>query len=1458
LGNNPASLDRGIGSAIYGGISVSSARYPRIRFSYRFLFLLSSSWVFTVPSQSAWDVFTIPQQGGTEEIVDLNFVNENEGWFLVGNAFDYEIHHTTNAAEEIVLESTGETDLNDGFVGAKSKVHFRSASLGYFLPNGGFSEDVLLKTVDGGKTFEPIETPFDQEKAIHLLAGDKIWLAGIRGATDSVVAVSENGGMDWTTRPTPLVGTFYPIDIYFFNDEHGWVTGESGQMMFTHDGGQTWEIARTGTTNEIKTVRFVDPDHGWGIGSGGLILVTKDGGRNWIRQESGTTMNLYDLEVLSENEVYAVGGQFPNPFLGFTEDGGANWVQENLPVRTPLGCIQSVGNRLYVGGAGLNIKGDMYLFRRGVSGHTSPVIVKRNFPPGVVGNEYEAPPLRAKFGTAPYTWTMAPAGVVGLSMDPSTGRLQGTPTLPGLRTFNVSVTDVNGETDEASFSVSVASQPFSAGTDPLPQAVHRKTYRAGIDFTGGNGPYDAQVISGALPKGITLDEDLILAGVPQEVGSFPFELQISDRSSPPARATFNLNLEVVPLAEPGWEVQHAHNRIMDLHFFDEKMGIAVGWSGQILDTRDGGKTWSYRDFGHQAIFFHWVGDEGWMIADNRLFHSTNRGEDWGELPQPLSAAEGVFFIDSQMGWIFGTGISYTENGGTTWTPANHPVGVYVLSMDFPDAMNGFAGGQDATVLKSVDGGKNWTDVLVPGFNTGSKAASSGPPRPPRYPGKGSLKGPGTLPEAGAVEFIDAQRGWIGTNAFEQPNTLIFRTENGGETWTKQNARGSGNIEKVQFLDDGLRGWAVPLFDTAFWRTTNGGSTWTVLDFNGNISDTFFTAMQFLDQNTGFVAYHTTGDVIENVIQGLESSIYKTQDGGQSFHRVFGFHDRFNSVPNGNAFENLSHGPDFTSIRFFDDLRGFAVGRQTDDTQFLRLYSTENGGATWRFINAPQANREVLMTTPLHGWALRSGLEFPVLETRDGGKSFIPRSDITPDGTAGAKTSPDTEKQGFNQANWNDIFFVDDQHGWIYISRGSSFSYSSRILRTEDSGATWNLIHLGNMRDDKKLLFTDRENGWLVSVAGTIESTTDGGQTWNFVYEPTSEESKPLLDIAFRNLDEGWAAGEEGALLRHTGAPSDWDPLPFPTSWKLLGLNFPGCQRGVLVGAKDPIFGPPILLDQTESIFDASVEVETGLLYHDLRSADFSSTESGWAYGGFGAGMKYAAPTDAFAISTDSLPEGRLGAAFNVQLESENGQPTVTWSICASRLPGGLDFSNGGLFSGTPTEGGVFRIRVSAVDGSGQEAGRVFTLSIQPDLSPTILTDSLPDGSVGTPYNAMLTAMGGAAPYDWFIEEGDLPPGLSMILCGLIGGTPTTPGIFPFRARVFDSQSPQGWALADLSIEIAGRFADGEGDECEGRELFCLAREWKSTGASGPPDYDGDGSVDADDVLEVLRDKQAGK
>jgi len=69
----------------------------------------------------------------------------------------------------------------------------------------------------------------------------------------------------------------------------------------------------------------------------------------------------------------------------------------------------------------------------------------------------------------------------------------------------------------------------------------------------------------------------------------------------------------------------------------------------------------------------------------------------------------------------------------------------------------------------------------------------------------------------------------------------------------------------------------------------------------------------------------------------------------------------------------------------------------------------------------------------------------------------------------------------------------------------------------------------------------------------------------------------------------------------------------------------------------------------------------------------------------------------------------------------------------------------------------------------------------------IVTTTLPDGTVGTPYSAQLVATGGVPPYRWNIESGGLPPGLSLDgPTGVISGTPTLIGGYSFNVRVTDS------------------------------------------------------------------------
>lgn len=73
-------------------------------------------------------------------------------------------------------------------------------------------------------------------------------------------------------------------------------------------------------------------------------------------------------------------------------------------------------------------------------------------------------------------------------------------------------------------------------------------------------------------------------------------------------------------------------------------------------------------------------------------------------------------------------------------------------------------------------------------------------------------------------------------------------------------------------------------------------------------------------------------------------------------------------------------------------------------------------------------------------------------------------------------------------------------------------------------------------------------------------------------------------------------------------------------------------------------------------------------------------------------------------------------------------------------------------------------------------------------SVTITTPSVPNGTVKTPYSAIIRASGGCTPYAWAVIDGKLPPGVSRKLStgttslGL-RGTPTVAAVYSFTVSV---------------------------------------------------------------------------
>src|SRR5215468_5673484 len=93
----------------------------------------------------------------------------------------------------------------------------------------------------------------------------------------------------------------------FVDANTGTVVGEHGTIVRTTDGGNSWTIQASGTTQTLWDVSFIDANNGTAVGEGGTILGTTDGGDHWITQASGTTLQLRGVSITDATNGTAVG-----------------------------------------------------------------------------------------------------------------------------------------------------------------------------------------------------------------------------------------------------------------------------------------------------------------------------------------------------------------------------------------------------------------------------------------------------------------------------------------------------------------------------------------------------------------------------------------------------------------------------------------------------------------------------------------------------------------------------------------------------------------------------------------------------------------------------------------------------------------------------------------------------------------------------------------------------------------------------------------------------------------------------------------------------------------------------------------------------------------------------------------------------------------------------------------------
>ena len=149
-------------------------------------------------------------------------------------------------------------------------IRFADAQRGFAV--GAFG--LLLKTVDGGRTWVPWLERADNERHYHLY--------GLGGDTDSTYIAGERGlllrldsaGQRFERVQTPYEGTYFGVEVF---GQHRVAFGLRGSAYLSSDAGRSWHRLETATEAHIVAAQ---------PSPGGLLLVSQTGEVLWVNVET--------------------------------------------------------------------------------------------------------------------------------------------------------------------------------------------------------------------------------------------------------------------------------------------------------------------------------------------------------------------------------------------------------------------------------------------------------------------------------------------------------------------------------------------------------------------------------------------------------------------------------------------------------------------------------------------------------------------------------------------------------------------------------------------------------------------------------------------------------------------------------------------------------------------------------------------------------------------------------------------------------------------------------------------------------------------------------------------------------------------------------------------------------------------------------------------------------------------
>ena len=230
-----------------------------------------------------------------------------------------------------------------------------------------------------------------------------------------------------------------------------------------------------------------------------------------------------------------------------------------------------------------------------------------------------------------------------------------------------------------------------------------------------------------------------------------------------------------------------------------------------------------------------------------------------------------------------------------WSLISTPTTSLLKVCHFTDSLTGWAAGDSATIIKTVNGGYNWTRQPCP-----------------------------IQENIHSLFFLNKRLGWALSWNVTNPNrygTIILKTTNGGTNWDSTFFPVNDLFYNLIMFQDSLTGW-LGGFPDNIRKTTDGGHSWDLCGIDSsNVMGFPIRSFAFYNKQYGF--------------------------GGGGFYDLAGV--MFRTTNSGLNWSSEVVSPEPVNDMFiFDSLTVIGVG---GDIEYgSGIVKTTNGGANWKYQN----------------------------------------------------------------------------------------------------------------------------------------------------------------------------------------------------------------------------------------------------------------------------------------------------------------------------------------------------------------------------------------------------------------------------------------------------------------------------------------------------------------------------